>query len=448
MENFNHKIIVLDDDPTGIQTVHDIYVYTDWEYATIRDAFTAPEQMFFILTNSRSFSAEHTREVHRTIARRIVRAARETGRDYIIISRGDSTLRGHFPLETETLRTVIEAETGNAFDGEILCPFFPEGGRYTIGNIHYVKEGDQLIPAGETEFAKDRTFGYRSSDLRDYVAEKTDGKWPSETCICITLEELRDRQIQVIYDKLMTAAGFQKIIVNAAEYADLEVFCEAWIKAVNSGRKYLIRSAAALPKVIGNISDIPLLTGPDLIKQDTRQGGLIIIGSHVAKTTGQLNALMESEAKLKFLEFSVDGYHQSRGLEPETERILILAEQAIRKGRTAVIYTSRTLLVPAGSSKEETLLTSVSISHALTDIVRRLNVTPRFLIAKGGITSSDVGTRGLAVKKALVMGQIRAGIPVWMTGSESKFPGMPYIIFPGNVGDSLTLREIAEELSK
>lgn len=52
----NRKIIVLDDDPTGVQTVHDIYVYTDWTVESLRKGFAAPEKLFFILTNSRGFT--------------------------------------------------------------------------------------------------------------------------------------------------------------------------------------------------------------------------------------------------------------------------------------------------------------------------------------------------------------------------------------------------------
>ncbi|HPJ01993.1 MAG TPA: nucleotide-binding domain containing protein, partial [Candidatus Limiplasma sp.] len=50
-------------------------------------------------------------------------------------------------------------------------------------------------------------------------------------------------------------------------------------------------------------------------------------------------------------------------------------------------------------------------------------------------------TQGLQVRKALVMGQILKGVPVWLTGPESRFPGMPYVIFPGNVGDENALLE-------
>jgi uncharacterized protein YgbK (DUF1537 family) len=73
-------------------------------------------------------------------------------------------------------------------------------------------------------------------------------------------------------------------------------------------------------------------------------------------------------------------------------------------------------------------------------------VRPGFIIAKGGITASDVGTKALRVRRATVMGQIKPGVPVWMTDSGSKFPHMPYVIFPGNVGETATLREAVENL--
>ena len=59
-----------------------------------------------------------------------------------------------------------------------------------------------------------------------------------------------------------------------------------------------------------------------------------------------------------------------------------------------------------------------------------------------------MAVKALAIKKAAVMGQIQPGIPVWMTGSESKFPGMPYVIFPGNVGGEDTLKKVVETLSR
>lgn len=445
MEGFHKKLVVLDDDPTGVQTVHDVSVYTDWEEESIRNGFEEKEAMFFILTNSRSFSVEETTKVHQDIAARVAKVARELGQDFMIISRGDSTLRGHYPLETQLLADGLTKNEGVVIDGEIICPFFPEGGRYTMDNIHYVKEQDNLVPAGMTEFARDKTFGYKSSDLTEYVEEKTEGKYHKEDCITISLDELNALDVQGIKEKLMSAQNMAKIIVNAVSYADLKVFCAALVLAMKEGKHYMARTAAAFTKVMGRISDQPLL-GREQLEGDTKNGGIVLIGSHVKKTTDQLNCLKELDGQADFMEFQVNTVFEENGLEKEVERTVKAAEEKILSGRTVVIYTSRQLLAPENMTPEEKLHISVKISNAVTSIIGKLSVKPKFIIAKGGITSSDVGTKALRVKKARVMGQVKKGIPVWMTGEESKFPGMPYIIFPGNVGEVSTLKEIVEEL--
>lgn len=445
MEGFQKKIVVLDDDPTGVQTVHDVSVYTDWEEDSIRKGFLEKESMFFILTNSRSFSARETEKVHRDIAKRIGKVAGELGQEFMIISRGDSTLRGHYPLETEAIAGELKESAGQSVDGEILCPFFPEGGRFTINNVHYVKEQEQLVPAGMTEFAKDKTFGYRNSELCAYIEEKTGGAYRKEDCISISLEELNSLDVSGIKEKLMKAQDMTRIVVNAVSYGDLKVFCAALVLAMKEGKQFIARSAAALPKVLGRISDQPLL-GRAQLAGDEKNGGIVLIGSHVKKTTSQLECLKTLEGNLDFMEFKVNSCFVPNGLEMEVEKTVAKAEAAIQKGRTAVIFTSRTLLAPEDMTPEEKLQISVKISDAVTSIIGKLHIKPRFIIAKGGITSSDVGTKALRVKKARVMGQVKKGIPVWMTGEESKFPGMPYIIFPGNVGEVSTLKEIVEEL--
>ena len=445
MEGFHKKLVVLDDDPTGVQTVHDVSVYTDWEEESIRKGFEEKEAMFFILTNSRSFSVEETTKVHQDIAARVAKVARELGQDFMIISRGDSTLRGHYPLETQLLADGLTKNEGVVIDGEIICPFFPEGGRYTMDNIHYVKEQDNLVPAGMTEFAKDKTFGYKSSDLTEYVEEKTEEKYHKEDCITISLDELNALDVQGIKDKLMSAQNMAKIIVNAVSYADLKVFCAALVLAMKAGKHYMARTAAAFTKVMGRISDQPLL-GRAQLEGDTKNGGIVLIGSHVKKTTDQLNCLKKLDGQADFMEFQVNTVFEENGLEKEVEKTVKAAEEKILSGRTVVIYTSRQLLAPENMTPEEKLQISVKISNAVTSIIGKLSVKPKFIIAKGGITSSDVGTKALRVKKARVMGQVKKGIPVWMTGEESKFPGMPYIIFPGNVGEVSTLKEIVEEL--
>lgn len=446
LSDFSPKIVVLDDDPTGIQTVHDIYVYTNWDKDTLTQAFKEDTRMFFILTNSRSLSQAATTALHTEIAENLCHVSRELGMDFLLLSRGDSTLRGHYPLETDILKHTLETNLNYHFTGEVLCPFFPEGGRYTFGNIHYIREKDFLTPAGDTEFARDKTFPFHTSDLTEYIEEKSGGKYCSKDCICISLEEIRALDYNGITEKLVCSSGYSHIIVNAVTYTDLKIFAIAWIRAMKAGCHYLARCAAALPKVIGNVADHPLLTAADIKNVNSSNGGLIIIGSHVKKTTDQFRELTGAGLPLSLLEFHVQSCFEEGGLEKETMRVLREAESFIRKGNTVVVYTSRKLLAPEEFSEEELLALSVRISEALTSIVSLLSIRPSFILAKGGITSSDVGTIGLHVKKALVLGQISPGIPVWKTGPESKFPDMPYIIFPGNVGTETTLREIAEML--
>ncbi len=445
LRSLNRKIIVLDDDPTGVQTVHGVYVYTDWSEETIREGFSSPETMFFILTNSRSYDKDKTALVHREIAGRIVKISEETGKPFLIISRSDSTLRGHYPLETTILRETLESQTGRDVAGEIIIPFFAEGGRYTIDNVHYVASGEELIPAGQTEFAADRTFGYHSSNLCQWIQEKTCGIFKQEEVVCISLTELRAVDLDGIKDKLLHVSDFGKVIVNAVDYADVEVFVTALVSVLNQGKEFLFRSAAALTKVIGGIPDKAILTREELADKRNKNGGLILIGSHVKRTTQQLEQL-EKASFITFVEFNQHLAVNESKLLNEQERVVSLVEKEIATGRTVAVYTRRDRFDLNTDDKEEELRLSVRISNAVAAIAGSLRVRPNFIIAKGGITSSDVGTKGLKVKKARVIGQILKGVPVWLTGPESKFPNMPYVIFPGNVGDQNALYDAVVKL--
>ena len=441
-EAFDRKIIVLDDDPTGVQTVNGIHVYTDWTEESIAAGFAEENRMFFILTNSRAFQTAQTEEEHRTIAARVAAEARQTGKEFMLISRSDSTLRGHYPLETVTLARTLE-ESGERIDGEVLMPFFKEGGRFTIGDVHYVQEGAELTPAGDTEFARDKTFGYTSSDMKEYIEEKTQGAFRAADVVSISLDDLRAVHVDAITEQIMAVTDFRKLIVNAVDYVDVKVFAIAMMRAMKAGKNFLFRTAAAWTKVIGGVTDKPLLRRDELVVAGNANGGLIIIGSHVKKTTEQFEKLRELDA-VKFVEFNHLLVLDTPRLEAEMQRIIRETEDAIRHGMTVAVYTGRKRF-DAGS-EEESLRVAVQISDAITSIVHRLSVQPAFLIAKGGITSSDVGTKGLSVRRALVLGQVAPGIPVWQTGAESKFPGMSYIIFPGNVGAVETLRDVVKML--
>lgn len=445
MSGSDVKFVVLDDDPTGVQTVHGVSVYTDWTYESVLAGFREERRLFFILTNSRSFTAAHTEEVHRDIALAAARASRETGKDYVLVSRCDSTLRGHYPLETETLRRVTEVELGVKIDAEVLCPFFLEGGRYTIGDTHYVLGGGELIPAAQTEFARDATFGYSHSDLREYIEEKTRGAVRAADVVSVTLDELRRCDVEAVSQKLLAAHDFTHVVVNAAAYSDVAVFAAAVYRALGAGKRFIFRTAASLVRELGGVSARPLLTRGEMIERETGNGGAIVVGSHTEKTTRQLETL-RGVPGVEFVEFNSDLVTDEQAFAAETLRVRRAMEEIIRSGRTAVAYTCRREMKIPGDTPEGALLRSVKISDAVQSLIGKLEVEPEFVLAKGGITSSDVGTLALGVRRAEVLGQICPGVPVWQTGAESRFPGIPFIIFPGNVGTDTTLREAVERL--
>ena len=441
------KIVVLDDDPTGVQTVHDINVYTDWSVESIRQGFAETNRLFFILTNSRGFTEAETTKAHKEIAANIDQVSKETGIDYLVISRSDSTLRGHYPLETELLRRGYEERNPVRVDGEILCPYFREGGRFTLGNVHYVRYGAELVPAGQTEFARDETFGYTSSNLGEYIEEKTGGAYRKGDVTYISLDELRSCDYDGIEKKIEAVHDFRKIVVNATDDYDVKVFAIALYRAMAKGRHFICRCAAALVKAIGNISDRPLLTRKEMVTLRNGNGGIIVVGSHTKKTTAQLEELKKVPG-IRFIEMNSDLVLVPGALEEETRRIVAEEEKQIAEGVTVCVSTKRALLKVADDTPEAALIRSVAISDAVQKCVGLLQVTPAFVIAKGGITSSDVGTKALRVRRARVLGQIEPGVPVWQTGEESTFPGTPYVIFPGNVGEVNTLRDAVEVLLK
>lgn len=327
-----------------------------------------------------------------------------------------------------------------------LCPFFKEGGRYTIGNVHYVRQGEELVPAAETEFAKDRTFGYHHSSLPEYIEEKTGGACRAADVTCISLDDLRACAYEKITAQLLAVHGFGKVCVNAIDYCDIKVFAVALYRALAQGKLFLFRTAAGLVKVLGGISDQPLLTRAQMVVRPTENGGVIVVGSHTQKTTAQLSELLRLDGAVP-VEFDSDKVLDGdAAFYAEVDRCVACEEKIIRSGKTAVCYTRRRLLEVKNDTKESALLRSVKISDGVQSLVGRLTVRPAFVMAKGGITSSDVGTKALGVRRANVLGQIQLGIPVWQTGAESKFPGTPYVIFPGNTGGEDTLRIAAEIL--
>lgn len=437
--------MALDDDPTGTQTVHDVWVLTSWEPSGLVKALSAGEPALYILTNSRSLPLSEAQALNQTVAIHLLQAARQVGRPLTVVSRSDSTLRGHYPGEVDALSEALVAEQGTPFDGLCLIPFFAEGERFTIHNIHWVQEGTRLVPAAQTPYARDPAFGYQHSYLPEWVEEKTGGKTRASQVMTISLETLRRGGPQAAADQLRLAYNGRVIIVNAAEERDLEVFTLGLAQVEGEGRRFLFRSAASFVKVAAGINDRPLLTQQELVGGRPPGGSLIVFGSFVPRSSAQLEAA-RSLPGVTAVELPVPEVIEPGQREPAIEKAADSLNRALQENRDALIFTSREVI--QGESQSASLAIGRQVSEALVEVVRRVRHQPRYILGKGGITSSDLATAALNVRAARVLGQVHPGVPVWSLGPGSRWPGVPYIIFPGNVGNPATVAEIISKLRR
>uniref|UniRef100_A0A0C9S8F2 TSA: Wollemia nobilis Ref_Wollemi_Transcript_4673_4554 transcribed RNA sequence n=1 Tax=Wollemia nobilis TaxID=56998 RepID=A0A0C9S8F2_9CONI len=433
-------LVVLDDDPTGTQTVHGVTVLTEWSIESLVEQFRKRPSCFFILTNSRALSSDKAILLTKEICKNLESAAASENTGYTVVLRGDSTLRGHFPEEADAAASVIE-ET----DAWIICPFFLQGGRYTIANVHYVADGDRLVPAGRTEFAKDAAFGYKASNLCEWIEEKTKGRVAATNVASVSIETIRKGGPDAVCLQLCNLSKGSICIVNAASERDISVFAAGMIKAEMQGKQFLCRTAASFVSARIGIKPKEPITPKQLGIFGKQNGGLIVVGSYVPKTTKQVKELKAQCGHfLRSIEVRVDAVAMKSIAEREEEisRTVEVADTFLKSRNDTLIMTSRELVL--GSSASESLEINSKVSSALVEIVRRIQTRPRYLLAKGGITSSDLATKAMEASRAEVVGQALAGVPLWQLGPESRHPHVPYIVFPGNVGGDDALAQVVK----
>ena len=439
LKNSRYKVVVLDDDPTGTQTVRDIPVLTHWNVEELEKELAGPFPAFYILTNSRSLTESKACDLATEIGTNLKKASQNSGIRSVVISRSDSTLRGHFPSEVAANARVL----GKADLPYLVLPFFLEGGRYTINDIHYVKEGNILIPAAQTPFAQDVAFGFTQSNLKNYIEEKTGGKIKADSVSGVSLDDIRTGGPERVAEIFRNVPQGSACFVNAASYRDMEVIVDALITVEKEGYEFLYRSAASFVRTrIGIDAGSGLLPGNELVS-DSDKGGLFVIGSYVPKTTTQVSKLFELTDIVQ-IEVQVSALLVDETRDQEIARVTSRAEETIDSGRDAALFTSRLLVT--GDDAEASLKIGQTVSDSLVQIVKNISVQPRYLVAKGGITSSDVATKALGIRKAMVIGQALPGVPAWRCGDETRYPGTTYIVFPGNVGEDDALAQIQKKV--
>jgi len=435
-----YKIVVLDDDPTGIQTVHGCMLITDWRASNIRQAFDHKSPVFYILTNTRSMNRPEAVDIITEATRLVIEVNKQYNYKLIFISRSDSTLRGHFPDEPEAIIKVLQLSDRSTEYPVFFIPSFFEAGRMTVSGIHYMKQRSKLIPVSETEFAGDSVFGYKNSELSDYIVEKSDGKIKKEEIAHIGLDLLKKDKIDELKAFIKLNKDKRYIYSDSKDYSNLECLSEVLLElSANSDNPIVLRTSSSMPKSIAGIDDAEFIK-----KEDLKMGkgcGLIIVGSHVKKSTSQLEKLLKNKS-ITGIEVNVNSI--INWPDPYMAEILMRIGFAERKGLTPVIYTSRDeLKLP---DTDQRLDIGKKISLFLVNIVKHIKYTPTFIIAKGGITSNDIMTKALGIKTAIVAGQVVPGVPVIIASGNERFSGIPYIIFPGNVGNDNTLYDVASSI--
>ncbi|WP_353258425.1 four-carbon acid sugar kinase family protein [Prochlorothrix hollandica] len=439
VQSQNPKIIVLDDDPTGSQTVHSCLLLTQWDIDTLLLGLRDPAPIFFILTNTRALPPDQAAAVTRSVCQNLKHAiAQAQTPEFLVVSRSDSTLRGHYPIETD----VIAAELG-PFAAHFLTPAFFEGGRFTRDSIHYLQVNGQPTPVHQTEFAQDSVFGYSHSYLPDYVAEKTGGKIAADQVQRLTLDQVRSGCLS----QLQSLKNNACVAVDGETQADFDRFAQDILTAAASGQRFLFRSAASLLTALAHLPPQPLAAEAMGQYCRTDQPGAIIVGSHVQKTTQQLQPLFQ-EPTIAPIEVAVtqlqSGSPQSR--QQLLQHLLDQVHQAHGAGLTPLVYTSRQEL--SFADVQSRLDFGVAVSALLMDVVRGLPQDISFLMSKGGITSNDVLSQGLALRTARLLGQVLPGISVVRTEADHpQFPLLPVVLCPGNVGDDQALLTIHQRFS-
>ncbi|MCG6137107.1 MAG: four-carbon acid sugar kinase family protein [Nostoc sp. LLA-1] len=434
------KIIVLDDDPTGSQTVHSCLLLMHWDVETLRIGLQDDSPIFFVLTNTRSLPPDSATSVTKEVCQNLKQAlAAENITDFLIVSRSDSTLRGHYPIETDAI-----AQELGPFDAHFLVPAFFEGGRITRDSVHYLIIDGVPTPVHETEFARDSVFGYHHSYLPKYVNEKTQGRISAESVVKFVLDDIRAGSLE----RLLQLSGNQCAVVDGETQTDLNLFAVDVLTAASQGKRFLFRSAASILTDLAALPPQPIAA--ENMAEYVRQGkpGAVIVGSHVKKTTQQLEALLQVEGttgiEIDVARLLDDPVNQPAKLLTEITEKTQAAHQA---GKTPVVYTSRQELT--FKDVKTRLDFGVKVSHLLMDIVRSLPNDIGFLISKGGITSNDVLSTGLALNSARLLGQILAGCSMVITTPEHpQFPNLPVVLFPGNVGDADALVTVYKRLTK
>lgn len=410
--------LVLDDDPTGTQSVSGVHVLLRWTPESIAAALRS-DGAVYVQTNSRAIPEAEAVALAERIKQQIAEVEALVGERLLVVLRGDSTLRGHVFAESDVF-------TGD--DGCILfVPAFPAGGRTTVDCVHRVRVGGAQVPAGETEFARDPVFGYRASNLVDWVRERG-----ARQGIPVSLADLRASRGGAVADALVRARPGEVVVPDAETDADIELIHAGLLAARSAGVHVVVRSGAPLAAVSAGHASRGLLARPLTVAGD---GGILVVcGSHTGASTAQLERLAASRG-LDPVEIPTDAART----DPDAAggSAADRARERLRAEGIAVLSSERTR-----RAEYDSLADGELVMRALMAATRSLAAEVSVIVSKGGITGAEVARTGLGAEQAFVRGQVAPGISVW----DMVYDGAPrtQIVVPGNVGESDALVDVLD----
>ena len=486
-------IVVIDDDPTGSQTVHSCPLLLRWDVETLRRGLRHPSPLLFVLANTRALPPEAAAARNREIVAALEQALQREGLDpseLVLVSRGDSTLRGHGVLEPQVLAQELTDRFGPV-QATLHVPAFLPGGRTTVDGEHRL-HGQ---PVHTTPFARDGSFGFSTSQLDAWLEEKSAGAIPADSVLRLTGEQLSRaaaarreasaaaEPFQALVAWLQALDGNQPVVVDAEHQEQLDALGAA-VSALQGQRRFLFRSAASLINGLVDGGGEPL--GPQPLDAEGLAAlrrcdpagqplpGLVLVGSHVPLADQQLETLL-ADPRCEGLELPVARI--ARVLEGGTPDLLLAdlerewqarLRQLLADGRTPVLFTSRgELRFGQGAQADRRRLAfGMDLARLMARLAAACVPQLGYLISKGGITTGTLLAEGLGLDAVQLEGQLLPGLSLvrpLLSGelfAESNarsdvaaadvapddvlaadLAGLPILTFPGNLGDASTLAQ-------
>jgi uncharacterized protein YgbK (DUF1537 family) len=425
---FVDRLVVLDDDPTGVQTLARVRVLLAWDDPSRIGRALAGRRSVHLVTNTRALEPQEARAVVAAAAR----AALGSVAGARLALRGDSTLRAH--LVEEYLGLCEALDRGRL--PLLLVPALPSAGRVTREGVHLIERAGRVELLHETEYARDGLFAYSSARLLEWAEERSGGLFPVGEGRELHLDELRAGGPGAVASALtdLSRAGRPAVLAPDAETEDdLATIAAGYAAALREGAAVVVRCAPAFAGILAGTA------APGLVPTPTSADRLLVVcGSWVPMSTRQLEALDTSRPGL-LVEVDVRAL-AGRDAATEEERAAQAASSAIARAGVGVLATARDR--PEGTTG---LAVGRRIAEGLARAAGRVEPTPDVVIAKGGITSAVTLLVGFRESEADVQGPVLPGVSYWRAGDDGG-AALDYLVVPGNVGDERLLLDVVDRV--